>query len=969
MSIWRRLLLPVFILITISGIVFHAPPTHALSKDELIKEYRKQAGLKWLCDHADKMVSVKGGAADRINGYFPSTTVMSGQGYGANAAQARSVGDIKGNLNNLLGREGSWDDANFVRELMLGLGYKWQGDTFTHPGAAAVCSNAANKYNGGKKADVTSAPMKWAKASSELEDKCEINRLGKPADIRATMGDKVELARTNGEDGDGWTYVLVNEITDSGTIEEVIYGVDRKDSWGGDRECVDLAKQASSNAKPAVEGAKKATTEARSNAAGRYIAEELCRSMQSVSPDEYSGCVSDISKKSSKCFRDSGEDIQKIKNCLKASLPVHHHKEITEDLIKRALEHAKNSTQDQTITGGAAENEEDQPTCAITGIGWIICPTMNFIATLNDAMFDLVSLLLAARPDMFIMEDSNQTYAAWGVFRNIANVAFVIVFLVVIFSQVTSQGISNYGIKRILPRLIIGAILINTSFLISALAADVSSILGSSIKGFLEQAAASSQPVDNWNWGHMVGFILGGGGLTATAGVAGLAALWAIGIPGAIAFLVAMLMTLLILIGRQAGIILLATLSPLAFAALILPNTEKWFKRWMSMFGGLLMVFPVVSLLFGAGSFAATILNNNNDYVMQIAALIVSALPLVATPMLLRKSMDSLGTIGQMAGRLGDKANSFATKTAREGMSENSRLNEAWKGMKFNRQLKKAEHRASGKGIGGRLDRSKIGRKFGLDRGAYAAQEAVDKAAEADAERKLAYEYNGDAVSALNDDNTKVRAAAAKQLAGQGDWGAGQLATYIQNGGKVDSIAMANALTSVKSSHAGVAKVGTEALHSLQTGGSSYSTDESGFQKLTADSMDGFTNAQYAAQSVRAISDAVAANGISADKASEILNDPTVGKDIKGGTGVILGGLRNAAAIKQSGANPGYIAYSDEQLVGSIAASTTGMSASEIKSLTDLGFIGKNQANRILKGAQTSNTEINKILQDFTSKP
>lgn len=969
MNMWRRILPPVFILITVVGIVFHAPPAHALSKDELIKEYRKQAGLKWLCDHAGKMRSPVGSAADSIRGYFSAIDPRyTGGQLGSVGPTAADVAAIKTNFNNLLGQEGSWDDAGFVRGFMLGLGYTWQGDTFTHPGAAAVCSNAANKYNGGKKADVTSAPMKWAKASSELEHKCEINRLGKPADIRATMGDKIELAKNNGEDGDGWTYVLVNEITDSGTIEEVIYGVDRKDSWGGDRECVDLAKQMSANAKPAVEVATKATTEARSNAAGRYIAEELCRPLETVDPGDYATCMSDTAKKASRCFANNGENIPKITECLDMEFPDSKFS-ITEDLIKRALEHAKNSTQDQTITGGAAENEEDQPTCTITGIGWLICPTMNFIATLNDAMFNLVSRLLATRPAMFIMDDKNQTYAAWGTFRNIANVAFVIVFLVVIFSQVTSQGISNYGIKRILPRLIIGAILINASFLISALAADVSSILGSSIDGFLKQTAADSQRGDDWNWGHMVGLILGGGGLAATAGVAGLAALWAIGIPGAIGYLVAMLMTLLILIGRQAGIILLATLSPLAFAALILPNTEKWFKRWMSMFGGLLMVFPIVSLLFGAGSFAATILNHDRDYVMQIAALIVSALPLVATPMLLRKSMDSLGTIGQMAGRLGDKANSFATKTAREGMSENSRLNEAWKGMKFNRQLKKAEHRASGKGIGGRLDRSKIGRKFGLDRGAYAAQEAVDKAAEADAERKLAYEYNGDAVSALNDDNTKVRAAAAKQLAGQGDWGAGQLATYIQNGGKVDSIAMANALTSVKSSHAGVAKVGTEALHSLQTGGSSYSTDESGFQKLTADSMDGFTNAQYAAQSVRAISDAVAANGISADKASEILNDPTVGKDIKGGTGVILGGLRNAAAIKQSGANPGYIAYSDEQLVGSIAASTTGMSASEIKSLTDLGFIGKDQANRILKGAQTSNTEINKILQDFTSKP
>lgn len=756
MNIWRRLLPPVFILITVVGVVFYASPAHALSKDELVKEYRKQAGLKWLCDHADKMRSPAGSAADSIRGYFSAINPRyTGGQLGSVGVTAADVATIKTNFNNLLGQEGSWDNAGFVREFMLGLGYTWQGDTFTHPGAAAVCSNAANKYNGGKKADVTSAPMKWAKASSELEDKCEINRLGKPADIRATMGDKVELARTNGEDGDGWTYVSVNEITDSGTIEEVIYGVDRKDSWGGDQECVDLAKQISANAKPAVEEATRATTAARSNAAGRYIAEELCRPLETGDPGNYGTCMSDTAKKAIRCFANSGEDILKIQKCLNESFP-DSKGSITEDLIRRALEQAKNSTQDQTITGGAAENEEDQPTCTITGIGWLICPTMNFIATLNDEMFDLVSRLLATRPGMFIMEDSNQTYKAWGVFRNIANVAFVIVFLVVIFSQVTSQGISNYGIKRILPRLIIGAILINASFLISALAADVSSILGSSIDGFLKHLAAKSQSVDNWHWGHMVGFILGGGGLAVGAGIASIAALWAIGIPGAIAFLVAMLMTLLILIGRQAGIILLATLSPLAFAALILPNTEKWFKRWMSMFGGLLMVFPIVSLLFGAGRFAATVLNSPTDYLMQIAALIVSALPLVATPMLLRKSMDSLGTIGQMAGSLSGK---FSGK-AKEAASNSNFVKHR---EKIAAQREAEMQAGTYKGNFGRLDprrlrnlRSRVNAKinqnerFNKITGNYGERRSVLGASVAAAQDKEAMEAANSSVSSMN---------------------------------------------------------------------------------------------------------------------------------------------------------------------------------------------------------------------------
>ena len=51
-----------------------------------------------------------------------------------------------------------------------------------------------------------------------------------------------------------------------------------------------------------------------------------------------------------------------------------------------------------------------------------------------------------------------------------------------IYSHITSFGISNYGIKKILPRLIIVAILVNISFYICAIAIDLSNIAGQAIQ-------------------------------------------------------------------------------------------------------------------------------------------------------------------------------------------------------------------------------------------------------------------------------------------------------------------------------------------------------------------------------------------------------------------------------------------------------------------------------------------------------
>lgn len=115
------------------------------------------------------------------------------------------------------------------------------------------------------------------------------------------------------------------------------------------------------------------------------------------------------------------------------------------------------------------------------------------------------------------------------------------------------------------------------------------------------------------------------------------------------------------------------------------------------------------------------------------------------------------------------------------------------------------------------LDTSRFGRYLGLDKGVYAAQDAVDKAADEAALRELTYKYNGDAVLALEKSgNSHVQKMAVKQLAEKGEWGAIQMAEYLRSGHAITSVGMAEAMSGMKGYHAGVGAAGTEALKSLQ---------------------------------------------------------------------------------------------------------------------------------------------------------
>jgi hypothetical protein len=342
-----------------------------------------------------------------------------------------------------------------------------------------------------------------------------------------------------------------------------------------------------------------------------------------------------------------------------------------------------------TIDTTGNESKDPKSTCGITGVGWIVCPVMTFLADVMDNTFKfLADSFLSTDPEVFKI--GSPTQKAWSIFLNYANVAFVIVFMIIIYSQITSAGIGNYGIKKMLPRLIVSAILVNISYYICQAAIDLSNVLGYSILNLFSTVtdsvpkAATAGTID---WSSNISKILMVG--------AGAGLLIALGGSFLIAALLAAAMIVLILLARKAFLILLVVLAPLAFVAYLLPNTESLFTRWRKMFTSLLMVFPIIALVFGASKLAAAIISSSDptNMVTQLMGLGITVIPLFVVIPLLKAAVAAVPVIGGKLQGMSNKATGRASSAGQKGMRnrwDNSYLSRQGKIRAKDRDVRKA---------------------------------------------------------------------------------------------------------------------------------------------------------------------------------------------------------------------------------------------------------------------------------------
>lgn len=327
------------------------------------------------------------------------------------------------------------------------------------------------------------------------------------------------------------------------------------------------------------------------------------------------------------------------------------------DAYKKVLADAEtaSSKEECESQGGTWENNQctpkdaNEPVCSGGPLGWVLCPAADLVVKATNFFAEWTGKFLTFTP-LLNSDQGRAIQAVWQLLINIANILLVIAFLVVVFSQATSIGLSSYGIKKMLPKIIAAAILMNLSFFICALAVDISNILGQSVAGVVQvginalpdpgTGIASDVKKASDGSGFMFGAILA---VVLGAGLVAAGQIFAV-LPIILSALAVVLTAFLLILFRQVAIVILIILSPLAFVAWVLPNTESWFTRWRKLFFALLLMFPLIMGIFYGASFLSNVmvltLDQGNTpperWVVQIAALGVLVAPLFALPFVMK---------------------------------------------------------------------------------------------------------------------------------------------------------------------------------------------------------------------------------------------------------------------------------------------------------------------------------------------
>lgn len=309
--------------------------------------------------------------------------------------------------------------------------------------------------------------------------------------------------------------------------------------------------------------------------------------------------------------------------------------------------------------------EKQAVLCSGGALGWIMCPLAELATSVTEFFALQISSFLTFSP-LLNSAQGKAIQGVWQLIVNIANILLVIAFLMVVFSQATSVGLSNYGIKKMLPKIIAAAILMNLSFFICAVAIDISNVLGQSVAGIIQVGIdqvdksvpiAAGNPLSDIKSGSDGGdmaFVsllgaLGIGGLIIAPGL-----LYFI-LPILVSAAAAMFTALGVIIFRQVALVIMIILSPLAFVAWILPNTESWFEKWRKFFIALLVMFPLIMGIFYGATFLSHIMLLTLDpskptemNIVKIMALAVLVLPLFALPFIMKMAGGILERFGAL---------------------------------------------------------------------------------------------------------------------------------------------------------------------------------------------------------------------------------------------------------------------------------------------------------------------------------
>lgn len=229
--------------------------------------------------------------------------------------------------------------------------------------------------------------------------------------------------------------------------------------------------------------------------------------------------------------------------------------------------------------------------------------------------------------------DSPTVVALWGTVRTIANLALVLVALWSGYTVMVREhvGAAYFGAAEVLPRLVLSALLVNTSLSWARLVIDANNALCSAVGNASlpawQQVGAVSQALAN--------------------------------VMAALVYVIAALLLLLQMLMRLALLDVLLVASPVALLCWALPQTQSWARLWSATFTGTVFVqfVQVLALKLGASLITDTTLMPPSDilltYFLGIAVVVLT----LKLPGLMRGHLgDGLGFGRYLAYRAGANA-------------------------------------------------------------------------------------------------------------------------------------------------------------------------------------------------------------------------------------------------------------------------------------------------------------------------
>lgn len=186
--------------------------------------------------------------------------------------------------------------------------------------------------------------------------------------------------------------------------------------------------------------------------------------------------------------------------------------------------------------------------------------------------------------------NSTAVQVGWVMVRDITNMFFVVVLLLVAFG--TILGLEQYEWKKMLVKFFFAAILVNFSRIICGLMIDISQVVMITfVNGIAATAGGNLIQAFSLDKIYSLNPESGPQGLTSNSEIFG-AAVGALGF--AALTLGIMAVFVFMLLARLLVLWILIVLSPFAFVLSVIPQTEKYASQWWSEFGNHVLVGPIV---------------------------------------------------------------------------------------------------------------------------------------------------------------------------------------------------------------------------------------------------------------------------------------------------------------------------------------------------------------------------------------